>query len=98
MAAIREKGFIAYCPASLVARGQRRLGGVPPDAAFPDPAWTEFLATLADQAAIAIDNATLLGDLRRPNADLTIAYDATLEGWSRALELRDKETEGTAGA
>ena len=26
--------------------------------------------------------------------ELTMAYDATLEGWSRALEIRDKETQG----
>ena len=26
--------------------------------------------------------------------ELRLAYDATLEGWSRALELRDEETEG----
>jgi len=26
--------------------------------------------------------------------ELTLAYDATIEGWSRALDLRDKETEG----
>lgn len=28
------------------------------------------------------------------NAELTAAYDATIEGWSRALDMRDKETEG----
>ncbi len=28
------------------------------------------------------------------NTELTQAYDATIEGWSRALDLRDKETEG----
>ena len=33
-------------------------------------------------------------DLQRSNADLVLSYDTTLEGWSRALELRDKETEG----
>lgn len=33
-------------------------------------------------------------DLTRLNAELTQAYDATLEGWSRALDLRDNETEG----
>src|SRR5205085_5563608 len=33
-------------------------------------------------------------DLQRSNADLASAYDATIEGWSRALDLRDKETEG----
>ncbi len=33
-------------------------------------------------------------DLRRSNVELTLAYDATIEGWSRALDLRDHETEG----
>ncbi len=27
-------------------------------------------------------------------ADLTVAYDTTIEGWSRALDLRDRDTEG----
>jgi diguanylate cyclase (GGDEF)-like protein/PAS domain S-box-containing protein len=27
-------------------------------------------------------------------AELVLAYDATIEGWSRAMDLRDKETEG----
>jgi putative nucleotidyltransferase with HDIG domain len=54
----------------------------------------EFLQTLAGQAAIAIENASLLDDLQRSNLELMLAYDATLEGWSRALDLRDRETEG----
>ena len=33
-------------------------------------------------------------DLQRSNVDLALAYEATIEGWSRALDLRDKETEG----
>jgi putative nucleotidyltransferase with HDIG domain len=52
------------------------------------------LAALAGQTAIAIDNATLLENLNRSNSELTLAYDATIEGWSRALDLRDEETEG----
>jgi putative two-component system response regulator len=36
----------------------------------------------------------LLEDLSKANADLGQAYDATLEGWVRALDLRDHETEG----
>ena len=32
--------------------------------------------------------------LERSNAELLRTYDATLEGWSRALDLRDKGTEG----
>ena len=33
-------------------------------------------------------------NLERSNRELFQAYDATIEGWSRALDLRDKETEG----
>jgi putative two-component system response regulator len=33
-------------------------------------------------------------EVERLNAELLNAYDKTIEGWSRALDLRDKETEG----
>lgn len=54
----------------------------------------DFLYALAAQAAIAIDNNRLFSGLQRANQDLLLAYDTTIEGWSRALDLRDKETEG----
>ncbi|MEO5951141.1 MAG: HD domain-containing phosphohydrolase [Chloroflexia bacterium] len=60
----------------------------------PQPAWLHFMETLAGQTAIAVDNALLFQDLQRYNIELSLAYDTTLEGWSRALDLRDKETEG----
>lgn len=59
-----------------------------------DTEWMDFLNTLAGQATIAIDNATLFDELQRSNAELRVAYDATIEGWSHALDLRDRETEG----
>ncbi len=60
----------------------------------PDPEWLDFLETLAGQAAIAVDNSALFDNLQRSNIELRQAYDATIEGWSRALDLRDRETEG----
>jgi putative nucleotidyltransferase with HDIG domain len=60
----------------------------------PEQEWIDFLHTLAGQAAIAIESATLFDGLQRSNAELGLAYDQTIEGWSRALDLRDKETEG----
>jgi len=56
--------------------------------------WLDFLKTLAGQTAIAIDNDNLFDSLKRSNAELGLAYDATIEGWSHALDLRDQETEG----
>jgi HD-GYP domain-containing protein (c-di-GMP phosphodiesterase class II) len=60
----------------------------------PDPDWSSFLEVLAGQAAIAIDGAATHGHLQRSHADLVRAYDTTLEGWVRALDLRDRQVEG----
>ena len=60
----------------------------------PDDEWFDFLNTLAGQTAIAIDNDRLFNGLQHSNLELGMAYDATIEGWSYALDLRDKETEG----
>lgn len=59
-----------------------------------DDEWLEFLETLAGQAAITIDNAQLFDSVQHVNMELVIAYEATIEGWSRALDLREKGTEG----
>jgi len=40
-----------------------------------------------------MDNEKLRADLQRSQQELTLAYEATIEGWVRALELRDRETE-----
>jgi len=37
---------------------------------------------------------TINQKLRESEDQLVLGYDATIEGWSRALDLRDKETEG----
>ncbi len=54
----------------------------------------QLFSAFANQAAVAIDNARLFEDLQESNRELEKAYQATLEGWVRALDLRDKETEG----
>jgi PAS domain S-box-containing protein len=52
------------------------------------------LQAFADQAGVALNNARLLQDLRKSNLELLNAYETTLQGWSKALELRDYGTEG----
>ncbi|MDD2922669.1 MAG: GAF domain-containing protein, partial [Anaerolineales bacterium] len=54
----------------------------------------KLISAFANQAAVAIHNASLFNDLQESNAELEMAYQATLEGWVRALDMRDKETEG----
>lgn len=54
----------------------------------------DLLNDIAELAASAIHRTELFDQLRAANAELRAAYDATIEGWSHALDLRDRETEG----
>ncbi len=88
--------FVAYYALPLVAKGIARgvLEVYHREPLELDRDSMAFFEALAAQAAIAVDNATLFRDLQRSHAGLVAAYDATIEGWARALDLRDKETEG----
>ena len=88
--------FVSYYGVPLIAKGQVMgvLEVFQRKQLARDEEWLDFLKALAAQAAIAIDNVTLFDKLQRSNAELSRAYDATIEGWARALELRDNETEG----
>ncbi len=95
-AVLAEEGFQAYYGVPLIAKGlvEGVLEIFHRSPLHPGSDWLDFLEALAGQAAIAIDNAQLFNELQRSNLNLSLAYDATIEGWSRALDLRDKETEG----
>lgn len=91
-----DENFVAYFGIPLIARG--RVKGVlelyARNPVSSEPDWLGYLEALAGQAAIAIDNASLFEDQQRANTKLVKAYDDTIEGWARALDLRDSATEG----
>lgn len=93
---LKGEGFVEYFGVPLLAKGA--LKGVLEifnrTPLHPDPDWMNYLETLGGQAAIAVDNAELFESMQRSNQELAMAYDATIAGWSRAMDLRDKETEG----
>ncbi len=93
---LHSEHFTCYHAVPLIAKGQVKgvLELFQHHTDTPNAEWLEFLDALAVQAAIAIDNADLFDNLQRANTDLALAYDATLEGWVHALDLRDDETEG----
>jgi PAS domain S-box-containing protein/putative nucleotidyltransferase with HDIG domain len=93
---LRSEGFTAYAVVPFVAKGQLKgvLEVFHRTPLGPSAEWQAFLDAFAYQAAIAIDNIQLFQDLQRSNMDLILTYDATIEGWARALEMRDQETEG----
>jgi PAS domain S-box-containing protein/putative nucleotidyltransferase with HDIG domain len=91
-----SEGFASYYCVPLIAKGVVK-GVMESFHRTPfraDQEWLDFFEMLGGQAAIAIDNAMLFNDLQRSNLELTLAYDSTLEGWSKALDMRDKDTEG----
>jgi len=93
---LKNEDFVEYLGVPLVAKGM--LKGVLEifhrTPLNPDANWVNYLETLGQQAAIAIDNAQLFESTQRSNLELMTAYDATIEGWAQALELRDTETKG----
>ncbi len=96
LAYLSAEGFADLLAVPLIAKG--RVTGVlelmhrkPLDR---DPDWKGFQESLAAQAAIALDSAAMFEELQRSRAEVILAYDSTLEGWARALDLRNDETEG----
>ncbi|MEW6240416.1 MAG: GAF domain-containing protein [Chloroflexota bacterium] len=93
---LKGEGFVQYYGTPLVVKG--KVIGVlevfSRSVIERDREWFDFFNMLAGQAAIAMDSSHMFADLQRSNIELAVAYDATIEGWSHALDLRDKETEG----
>jgi putative nucleotidyltransferase with HDIG domain len=92
---LESEEFLEFYAVPLIAKGEvKGVLEVFNRTALPsNPEWLDFLETLAGQAAITVDQTQLFDDLQRANLELIIAYDATIEGWARAMDLRDKETE-----
>jgi HD-GYP domain-containing protein (c-di-GMP phosphodiesterase class II) len=91
-----EEEFKAYVGVPLIAKGH--VVGVLEvyhrSPLSPETEWLDFLDALAPQAAIGIEDSMMFAELERSRDEIMIAYDTAIEGWSRALDFRDKETEG----
>jgi HD-GYP domain-containing protein (c-di-GMP phosphodiesterase class II) len=88
--------FVAYYGVPLVAKG-RVLGVLEifhRSHLHSDEDWVDFLNIISGQTAIAIDSAMMFKGLQKSNFELSLAYNATIDAWSRTLELRDREAEG----
>lgn len=94
--ALAGERFTTYLAVPLVAKGELRgVMEIFHSKPLPrDEDWLGRVDALAGRAAIAIDTLKVFENLERSNKELLLSYDAAIEGWSRALDLRDKETEG----
>ncbi|HET9912062.1 MAG TPA: HD domain-containing phosphohydrolase, partial [Anaerolineales bacterium] len=93
---LADEQFVSYYAVPLITKGEVKgvLEVFNRSRLNPNREWVDFLETLGGQTAIAVENSMLFQGLQRSNFELAMAYDATIEGWSHALDLRDHETEG----
>ena len=93
---VQKEGFVSYVGSPLVSKGQTLgvLEAFHRSKLSPDRDWLHFFNILVGQAAIAIDHIRTFSDLQKANLELMMAYDRTISGWAKTLELRDFETEG----
>jgi len=93
---LQDEGFESFYSVPLIAKGEIKglLDVFHRSPLLFDQNWLDFLEMIANRASIAIDNTMMLEELNRTNVELALAYDTTLEGWSKALDMRDRETEG----
>ncbi|CAN5849451.1 hypothetical protein BH23DEI1_BH23DEI1_20240 [soil metagenome] len=92
---MRAVGAVSYHAIALKVREEpvgllELYASTPPESGRLD--WLEFVGTQCALAASAIDARRLRSRLMSANDELLHAYDATIAGWSRALDLRDHET------
>lgn len=93
-----REAFVTYCGLPLIVKGEVKgvlevFQRAPHSQPVEPTEWLHSLEIFAGQAAIAIDNIQLFEELQRSNMELTVAYDSTIKSLSRALDLRDKDTE-----
>ena len=60
----------------------------------PNEGEARLLTAIAEMAGNALHRSALHEQTLQDATELAQAYDATIEGWASALELRDQETEG----
>jgi len=91
-----QKHFRSYAALPLIVKEQTKgvVVFLSTQPYFFDIDWQEFLQSLSLQIAISIDNAEMLAGMEAAHQELALAYEATIEGWSQALELRERETAG----
>ena len=92
---VREEGFKAYLNIPLLSEynlvGVLEIFNKQPFS--PSPEWFKIMNAVAGQAAVAIHSATQFREITEAHHTLSRAYETTIEGWGRALDYRDNETE-----
>jgi HD-GYP domain-containing protein (c-di-GMP phosphodiesterase class II) len=91
-----QEGFQAYVTIPLINRNEF-LGVFEVlwrDIYYADTWKLDVLQLVGESITFAMEHTAIVEELKHRNEELTSTYTSTIEGLSRALELRDLETEG----
>lgn len=96
MSPLAQEGFRSYLAMPLIGHNDF-LGML--EAVWRTPqdlqaSSVDFLERMAEHISFTMERTSIVKDLRYRNKELAATYNAMIEGLSRALELRDLETEG----
>ncbi|HWP67920.1 MAG TPA: HD domain-containing phosphohydrolase, partial [Rectinemataceae bacterium] len=93
---IRAEGFVSqHCAPIIIAGKTTGVLEVFQRKPFtPRSEWLILFDAIASQTGLALDYNALYADLQKAYLDLELSYEATIEGWSSAMDFRDQETEG----
>lgn len=90
-----EKFMAQYCAPIIIAGKTQGVLEVFRRKSFtPNPVWLILFDAFATQTGLALDYNSIHFDLQKAYLDLELSYEATIEGWSAAMDFRDEETEG----
>lgn len=93
---IAAEGFLSqHCTPIIIAGktiGVLELFQRKPFSASPE--WLTFFDAIALQTGLALDYNDLYAELQTAYMNLGRSYDAIIEGWSAAMDMRDEITEG----
>jgi len=95
-ALITEEKFVAQHCAPIIIAGKTVgvLEVFQREAFSPSQDWLILFDAIAMQTGLALDYNSIYFDLQKAYLDLELSYQATIEGWSSAIDFRDEETEG----
>ncbi|MCX7838234.1 MAG: GAF domain-containing protein, partial [Anaerolineae bacterium] len=93
---VTEEKFVSCVCAPLMAKGQ--IKGVLEfffrTPFTPTQEWQQILEAFSVQAALALDNAELFRNLQRAHTELSLSYEAMIEGWARTIEVHEQVPAG----
>lgn len=93
---IEKEGFLSqYCVPIIIGGKPFGVLEIFQRKAFAaTPEWLNLFDAIATQMGLALDYNNLYNELQKAYLELEHSYEATLEGWSAAMDVRDHETEG----